>query len=260
MNMNKNLTLLTTIILCLFFFSASKEKREWFEFKIYALKTPFQEKRVDDYLKNAYIPAMHRLGLSSIGVFKPIETDTTVGKKVYVLIAYPTLQKFSEVQSALNKDQEYLSNGKDYIDATHDNVTFSRIESILMKSFSKSPTLQRPKLTGRRIERVYELRSYEGPTEKRFENKVKMFNDGDEVGLFARLNFNAVFYGEVFAGSHMPNLMYMTTFDNMQSRDEHWKAFVADPQWEKLKAMPEYQNNVSKNTILFLRPTEYSDY
>jgi hypothetical protein len=87
-----------------------------------------------------------------------------------------------------------------------------------------------------------------------------MFNDGDEIGLFATLNFNAVFYGEVMAGSRMPNLMYMTTFDNQASRDEHWKAFVAHPQWEKLKTSPEYQNNVSKADIMLLRPTEYSDY
>ena len=99
----------------------------------------------------------------------------------------------------------------------------------------------------------------EGHTEKIFRNKVKMFNDGDEVGLFKRLGFNAVFYGEVIAGSRMPNLMYMTTFPNKASRDEHWKAFSADPQWVSLKSMGEYQNNVSKIDIYFLHPTDYSD-
>ena len=257
--MKITISVLVAIVL-LTAFSPKKEAREWYELKIYSLNKPEQGKRVDDFLKDAYIPAMHKLGIASIGVFKPLETDTSYGKKVYVLIAYPSLQKFSEVQSSLNKDLEFMSKGKDYIDATHDNVPYKRIETVLMKSFSKSPGMQRPNLTGKRSERVYEMRSYEGPTEKRYENKVKMFNDGDEVGLFARLNFNAVFYGEVFAGSQMPNLMYMTTFDNMQGRDEHWKAFVADQQWTTLKVMPEYQNNVSKNTILFLRPTEYSDY
>ena len=62
------------------------------------------------------------------------------------------------------------------------------------------------------------------------------------------------------ADNHIPNLMYMTTFDNQASRDEHWKAFREDPQWKQLSAMPEYQHNVSKNTQYFLRPTEYSDY
>jgi hypothetical protein len=106
---------------------------------------------------------------------------------------------------------------------------------------------------------VYELRSYEGHTEKIYQNKVKMFNDGDEVGLFKRLGFNAVFYGEVLSGSRMPNLMYMTTFESKEERDAHWKAFSADPQWKTLSAMPEYQKNVSKNVQIFLRPTQYSD-
>ena len=86
-----------------------------------------------------------------------------------------------------------------------------------------------------------------------------MFNDG-EGALFDRLGFNAVFYGEVISGSTMPNLMYMTTFENKASRDEHWKAFSTAPEWEKLKVMPKYQNNVSKNDTRFLTPTEYSDY
>jgi NIPSNAP len=241
-------------------FSPKKETREWYELKIYTVEKKDQSDRVDAYLKNAYIPAMHRLGYSSIGVFKPVETDSAFGKKIYVLIAYPSLSKFSEVLSDLDKDLEFQQKGQEYLTAKHDNVPFKRVESILMKSFIKHPSMKRPALTGTRSDRVYELRSYEGPTEKRNENKIKMFNDGDEVGLFARLNFNAVFYAEVFAGSRMPNLMYMTTFDNMQSRDEHWKAFVADAQWKKLVAMPEYQNNVSKADIFLLRPTEYSDY
>ena len=86
-----------------------------------------------------------------------------------------------------------------------------------------------------------------------------MFNEGGEVNLFNRLGFNAVFYGEVLAGSRMPNLMYMTSFEDKASRDEHWKAFGADPEWKKLSADPLYKNNVSKIDIAFLHPTDYSD-
>ena len=78
--------------------------------------------------------------------------------------------------------------------------------------------------------------------------------------IFKRLNFNAVFYSEVIAGTKMPNLMYMTTFENMQDREEHWKTFVAHDEWKKLSAMPEYQNNVQHIDITFLRPASYSDF
>src|SRR5690606_26546023 len=83
---------------------------------------------------------------------------------------------------------------------------------LLLTAFIDSPNVQLPNLASPKSERVYELRSYEGPTEAYYRNKVDMFNEGDEIGLFKRLGFNAVFYGEVIAGSRMPNLMYLTTF------------------------------------------------
>jgi hypothetical protein len=137
---------------------------------------------------------------------------------------------------------------------------YARIENILLKSFPLAPALIQPKLAGPRNERVYELRSYESATENIFVNKVKMFNEGGEIALFKRLNFNAVFYASVIAGSRMPNLMYITSFENMADRDAHWKTFSADPEWKKLSSMPEYQNNVSKIDITFMRATAYSDY
>lgn len=169
------------------------------------------------------------------------------------------MDQFTKLGETLQKDKQYESAGSDYVTASYDNPPYVRMQSILLLAFTGMPKMEAPKLTSSVSERVYELRSYEGHTEKIFKNKVDMFNKGDEVGLFKRLGFNAVFYAEVLAGSRMPNLMYMTTFENKTSRDEHWKAFSSDPQWKKLSAMPEYQHNVSKIEIFFLRPTEYSD-
>jgi len=53
--------------------------------------------------------------------------------------------------------------------------------------------------------------------------------------------------------------MYLTTYENRKSREEHWKAFSDDPAMKKLFAMDEYKNNVSKAEIIFLRPAEYSE-
>ena len=38
-----------------------------------------------------------------------------------------------------------------------------------------------------------------------------------------------MFYASVLAGARMPNLMYMTTFENQAERDAHWKTFGDDP-------------------------------
>jgi len=58
----------------------------------------------------------------------------------------------------------------------------------------------------------------------------------------------------------MPNLMYMTTFNNKADRDAHWAAFSADSIWKALSGMTEYQHNVAKNDMKFIYPVDYSDY
>ena len=118
------------------------------------------------------------------------------------------------------------------------------------------PEFAIPKFTTPKSERVYELRSYESATESLASNKIDMFND-HEVAIFTKLNFNAVFYGQVISGSKMPNLMYLTTFNNKADRDKHWTAFGED--YKKISGLPQYQHNVSKNVTLFIYPTDYSD-
>jgi hypothetical protein len=232
---------------------------EFFQIKIYLLKDKDQESRVDQFLQAAYIPALHRAGIEKVGVFKPVGNDTANIRKIYLLIPFTSLDKWEELDQKIQKDNRFVADGADYLNAIYSNPPFVRIESILLSAFSGMKSVGVPKLNGPRNERIYELRSYEGPTEKVHENKVQMFNKGDEIGLFKRLGFNAVFYAEVISGPHMPNLMYLTSFDNMAAHDQHWKSFVDDSYWKQLSAMPEYQNNVSHIDIILMHPAEYSD-
>jgi hypothetical protein len=232
--------------------------RSYYELKVYQLKTKAQEERIDNYLQKAYLPALHRAGIKNVGVFKPITPQDSL-LQVYVFIPLRSLQQLTSVQQTLQKDKQYLADGKDYLDAAHNNAPYERMQGMLMEAFEGMPQPSVPKLTGPREERVYELRSYESATERYFENKVEMFNQG-EITLFERLGFNAMFYAKVISGSNMPNLVYMTCFDNKASRDAHWKAFSADAEWKKMSGMTRYQNNVSKINIYFLYPTAYSDF
>jgi hypothetical protein len=255
----KKLPLIVFCLSLICYASLAAPSREYYELRTYRFKNLAQQERVEAYLQKALLPALHRMGIKKVGVFKPEETDSTYGKKLLLLIPFRSLEEFEKLTNKLAKDNQYFTDGKDYIDAAYDNPPYARMEVVVLKAFSSMPESVVPDFKTPLSERVYELRSYEGHTEKIYRNKVQMFNDGDEVGLFKRLGFNAVFYGEVLAGSTMPNLMYMTTFENRTARDEHWKAFGQDPQWKKLSAMPEYQHNVSKNVTLFFRPTSYSD-
>jgi len=243
-----------------FLTSFSTPRQDIFSIRIYQMKDARQEERVDKFLKEAFLPALHRQGMEKVGVFKPLTNDTAAIRRIYVLMSFHSLEEFTTLDTRLDKDARYLSDGKDYLDATHDDPPYIRIETILLRAFPGMTHLEAPAtLTTSATQRIYELRSYEGPTEKYFVNKVQMFNKGDEIGLFKRLGFNAVFYASVLSGAHMPNLMYMTSFDNMESREAHWKAFGADPYWKQLLAQPQYQHNVSHVDIIFLHPAAYSD-
>lgn len=240
--------------------NAQNQEKQFYQLKTYFLKDGNQEKVVDTYLKNAYLPALKRAGIENVGVFKLIPTEEITDLKIYILLPFSSIEQFLTLDDMLAQDKSYLSAGDSYIHAKHDNAPYERINSTLMKAFPEMPMMEASKIEGPRKERVYELRSYESATEAIYQNKVDMFNAGGEVTLFDSLGFNAVFYAEVLSGDRMPNLMYMTTFANMESRDAHWKAFGTAEKWLELKANPNYQNNVSKADIILLYPTEYSDY
>lgn len=233
---------------------------EYYQLRTYLLDTEAQELRTDEYLSKSYLPALKRQGISNIGVFKPRSIDSLNPRSIQVLIPLTNISQLETLEDKLQQDKVYIASGKDFLDAPYDSPPYERAQSILLRAFVDMPKMRPSSLKGPRKDRVYELRSYESATEAKYRNKVAMFNEGGEVVLFEDLGFNAVFYAEVLSGAHMPNLMYMTTFENKGSRDAHWKSFTDSPVWHKLKADPGYQNNVSKNDTRFLYPTEYSDY
>jgi NIPSNAP protein len=237
-----------------------KLPREFYQMTVYHFTTAAQEKTLDNYFQNALLPALHRIGIKQVGVFKSWANDTTADKVMYVFMPLGSLEMLTKLPEKLKGDAAFQTASADYVNSPYNNPAYSRMETILLQAFPLAPQMKLPTLQGARKDRVYELRSYESATEKKFENKVDMFNQGDEIGLFKRLNFNAIFYSSVIVGSKMPNLMYMTSFENKADRDEHWKIFGSDPYWKKLSAMPEYQNNVSHIDITFLYPAEYSDF
>ncbi len=241
-------------------YSGIGSKKEIYQLTVYHYTNTAQETVLNNYLKNALLPALHRYGYKNIGVFRATANDTAAVKTMVVYMPIKNVEDHVAIAGKLTKDSRYQKEGAAYINAVYTDAAYTRMEVVLLKAFSLAPQMKLPKLTAAKNERIYELRSYESATEKIFANKVHMFNEGGEIDLFNRLNFNAVFYAEVIAGSHMPNLMYMTSFENKKDRDAHWKNFVDSPDWKKLSTLPQYQNNVSHIDITLLHPMEYSDF
>lgn len=250
---------LSFIFTMLFSIKSEAAKRDFYEIKIYRLKDAGQEARMDKYLKEAFIPALHRAGISKVGVFKPIESGVEAEKYMVVFVPYKSLKQYEKLPGKLAKDMKYQTDGTDYINAVYNNPPYVRIESTLLRAFAYMPHFSAPEYTSTPSKRVYELRSYEGATEKIYLKKVEMFNEGGEIEIFEKVSFNAVFYGEVLSGSVMPNLMYMATFADQESHKKGWDAFRIHPDWKVLSGLEEYKNTVSHITKYLLYPTDYSD-
>ncbi|MEI7629088.1 MAG: NIPSNAP family protein [Bacteroidota bacterium] len=259
--MKKSLPILLFIFLAsIAWASNNKPKQIYYQIIVYHLKDDAQIQSTDLYLKNAYVPLLHKNGIEKIGVFKPITNDTSADKRIYVLIPMKSIDQVEKLDEAIWKDAEHEIKGAAYLNTPYTQIAFLRKETMLVKAFEGMPGYAVPNLTGTVAEKIYEFRSYEGPTEKLYRSKVDMFNAGQEIQLFERLQFNALFYGSVLVGAKMPNLVYMTSFNNIAERDAKWKSFSADPVWKDISTRPKYLNTVSHADIILTHATEYSDF
>jgi hypothetical protein len=115
MTKHSKLNVLVAILLFTITLSAvaAPPKREFYEIKIYHLKSADQEARVENFLKDAYIPAAHRAGIKNVGVFKPVATDTAAaGKLIYVFTPIKSLDQLLSLPKTLDKDAAFKSAGR----------------------------------------------------------------------------------------------------------------------------------------------------
>ncbi len=235
-----------------------KGNSDFYELRIYHAETNEQISALDNYLRSAFLPALHSNGVKKVGVFKQLGIDTAADKTIYVFIPYSSVEDWARTNKKLAADKTFLENGRSFTHASAEKPPFKRMETVLMEAFSgQQHMVIPPKQQGR----LYELRSYESPTENLHDKKVAMFNTGGEIPLFNRLGFDPVFYARVVAGNKMPNFMYMPIFESEEQRSAQWKRFGQDSVWIDISSRPENENKVSVSHIdsILLHATEYSD-
>jgi hypothetical protein len=234
--------------------AASLIGRQYYELRRYHLNSGPQTRLTHAFLAEALIPALNRLGLSPVGAF-----DLYLGPEtptIYLLVPGNSLDALVTAESRLAQDQHYQQAGHAFLNAPAKEPPYDRVESSLMIAFEGHPKLTLPPHSA---SRVFQLRTYESPTNADHVRKVEMFNSG-EYGVFERAGFWQVFYGDTLIGPRLPNLTYMLSFPDLGEMERMWKAFGADPEWKKLTGSPRfnYEDIVSNISNLILNPTKYS--
>ena len=109
--MKKRLSLLSFRTLLVFLLvsllswtGAGKPGRAFYQLTVYHFSTEEQEKTIDNYLQNALLPALHRMDITSVGVFKALANDTVASKLLIVFIPLKSLETVTKLREKLEAD------------------------------------------------------------------------------------------------------------------------------------------------------------
>lgn len=231
--------------------------REYYLIRRYQLQAGPQTKLVESYFGNALIPALTRRGMGPIGAFKLDYGPETPA--FYLLIPGPSVEALATIELQLVKDAEFMKAADSFWNAPATAPSFLRMESTLLAAFEGWPRLTAPAATATKSKRIFQLRTYESPSDAAHVRKVEMFHKG-EFEIFEKAGCHPVFFSDALIGSRLPQLTYMLSFANLAELEKGWTAFSADPDWKKLSSSPRYNYEaiVSNISNLILSPLEAS--
>lgn len=231
--------------------------REFYQIRRYTLQSGPQLKLTEDYFGNALIPALGRLALGPIGAFR-----VDYGPEIptyYLLVPGPSSSVLAELDLHLRKDEAFLQAAAPFWNAPATSPAFQRIEASLLVAFAGWPRLTPPASASEKGKRIFQMRTYESPSNRDHVRKVEMFHSG-EFEIFKSAGFHPVFFGDTLMGPRMPNLTYMLAFADMTELEAKWNLFRNAPAWKELSAAPRFafEPIVDNITNLVLAPLDVS--
>lgn len=172
---------------------AAEKDAEYYEWRNYTLPAGNDGKALHDFLRDAAIPALNRVGSRPVGAFTPRDAPAA-GElaSVSLLIPHAGIEAFVSMPFKLAEDEEFLRAGAPYLELPFTNPAFARCESSLMRAFAGMPKIELPAYSTAQKPRLFELRTYESHNEVSALTKIEMFNSG-EIDLMRRVGLAPVF-------------------------------------------------------------------
>lgn len=226
---------------------------EYYQIRRYQLHSGPQTALTLNYFADALIPALTRLGLGPIGAFEALIGSQSPA--YYLLIPAVSVDALAQLTLRLAADPAFLKAADPFWNAPASAPAFDRVETSLLSAFSGWPRLTTPPAAAANSRRIFQMRTYESPSEQAHIRKVEMFNSG-EFACFQAAGFHPVFFGDTLIGPRMPCLTYMLSLTSLDEYNARWDVFRNHPDWKKLSANPRYNYEpiVSNITNLILSP------
>ena len=230
--------------------------RQYFEWIRYHLPLGSRQRFVSNYYRDVAIPALNKAGINNVGVFnvKHGTNDPTL----HVIIPHPTLESIVTLNDRLLDDTSFVQAGELVLKSPSSEMAFVTMEKTIMRAFTHLPEIVVPTQKKENKARIFQVRTYEAPSQTASIRKIHMFNEGGEIDIFKRTGLQPVLFGETIAGDRMPNLLYILAFDNFADMDKSWATFGGHPDWKKLSADPFYADTVTRINDWIWTPAAFS--
>lgn len=227
--------------------------------RIYLLQTfhlrhGTQLARIHEYLSNWALPTLRKLHSGPQIALEALLAPHM--PQVALILGFESMEQMWKLRGQLNEDEELQRAFEAWQEGPE--PPFERQHNTLLEATAYSPEIVVPE-TPPEKPRIFELRVYHSPTWRQLRALHERFA-GPEVQIFARVGVYPVFYSATIFGANMPNLTYLTPFDDLAAREKAWSAFAADPEWVKARkeSIDKHGQIVSVLEISLYRATPYS--
>ncbi len=220
----------------------------------YYLRNGSQPARLRDYLSQTALPALAKVHNSPVVVLESLAASQM--PHVVMILGFRSVEEFWGVRGKLNQDRELVKAFEAWQSGSE--KAFESQENRLLEAASYSPEIAAPD-PAPKSPRVFELRVYHTPSWRHLNGLHERFA-GPEIKLFHKSGIHPILYATTVVGPDMPNLTYLTPFEDLAAREKAWDAFNADPEWLKARQESvEKHGQVVENTVVALyRAAAYS--
>jgi hypothetical protein len=178
------------------------------------------------------VPLYEKLGIRLEGAWVPLEPDDAGDRLVY-LVSFLNRADADAAWVGFNNNQTWIQAAAEE-KAAHGTVV-ERSEFLYLQPTNYTPKPQAVAAQTGRPGHVYEMRIYTASPGKlealntRFKNHT--------LGLFTRHGMTNVLYAEPLPGQPGAGdtLIYFLAYPDRDRATEAWKAFQADPEWQKVR-------------------------
>ena len=233
---------------------AAPEKRRVFVLEQYFMKQGTQPARMHDYVSKAALPA-----LSKVHSGPKIFLDSLLAPhmpQVAVIIGFQSVDELWSVREKLLSDRELSKAAEEWESGSEQ--PYEHLSTSLLEATGYCPELTNDR-EPRKTSRIFELRTYHSPTWRQLRALHERFA-GPEIKIFHRVGVHPILYTSTMIGQNMPNLTYVTPFEDLAAREKAWNAFGADPEWQKVRkeSIDRHGQISSVIQISLYRSTAYS--